>query len=67
MIKVEFGKKDLIDRLARLTQRIGSNGMSTIEYAMMVVFIACVAVLGFELLGGSVKGLFDVANSILPK
>ena len=43
------------------------QGMTTIEYAMMVVFISCVGVLGFELLGVSVKSLFEVANSLLQK
>lgn len=41
-------------------------GTSTIEYALMVMFIACVAVLGFELLGGSVKSLLEIANTLLP-
>ena len=69
----------IINRLSELSERIEKNdemkkllfndeqGTTTIEYAMMVVFIACVAVLGFELLGVSVKSLFEVANSLLQK
>ena len=69
----EEEKTSILKRLAELILKIdkfnGKNqdGMSTVEYAMMVVFIAAVVVLGFELLGVSVKSLFDVANIVLPK
>lgn len=70
----EEEKTNLLQRLAELITKInkvnessaGQKGMSTVEYAMMVMFIAAVAILGFELLGVSVKSLFEVAN-VLPK
>ena len=69
----EEEKTSILKRLAELILKIdkfnGKNqdGMSTVEYAMMVMFIAAVAILGFELLGVSVKSLFEVANTVLPK
>ena len=67
----------ILDRLSKVSGQIekekvmkklwfDERGMSTIEYAMMVAVIACVAVLGFELLGLSTKSLLDVANTLLP-
>lgn len=38
------------------------TGMATIEYALLVVFIVCIAVLGVSLFGKAVLGLFQVAN-----
>jgi len=67
-LQKQFEKSVVLKRLKEMVAKINaSKGMTTVEYAMMVVFIACVACLGFELLGGSVKSLFNIANQVLPK
>jgi Flp pilus assembly pilin Flp len=43
---------------------MNERGASLIEYAILVVVIACVAVLGFELLGISVRSLYDIAGRL---
>lgn len=60
-LRIEKGMTDMSPKLFQ-----DEKGMSSIEYAMMVVFIACVVILGMELLGLSTKSLLEVANSLLP-
>jgi Flp pilus assembly pilin Flp len=68
----EEEKKAIIDRLHEILTKMNASfvakdtGASATEYAMLVVFITCVCILGYELLGGSVKGLFVMANALLP-
>lgn len=42
------------------------SGATMVEYSLMVAFVVIVAMLGVELFGGSVRGLFDMAISRFP-
>ena len=42
------------------------TGATMVEYAMMVGLVVLVAVLGVQIFGGAVLGLFDAAVDVAP-
>lgn len=44
----------------------GKRGASSIEYAILAAILSVAAVLGYEIFGASVRGLFEMANRLLP-